>query len=228
MDGNGRWAEGKGLSRLEGHREGHKSVRVIVRMASDIGLKALTLYVFSSENWKRPAEEVEGLMFMIEQIAKAEIEELHEKNVRVTAIGRTWELPSTLQEELERDRELTADNHGLNLNLAINYGGRLEIVDAVRRIAQLSERGELKPEDITEDSFRSFLYRPDLPDPDLLIRTGGEMRVSNFLLWESAYSEFYVTPILWPDFREKEFLQALEEYARRERRFGRVKGVVAG
>lgn len=227
MDGNGRWAEGQSLPRLEGHRQGHQSVRVIVRMASDIGLKALTLYVFSSENWKRPSDEVEGIMFMIEQVARAEIEELHRKEVRVRAIGRLWELPTSLQRELERERELTAANAGLKLNLAINYGGRAEIVDAARRLAQLSTQGELRPEQITEELFRSFLYCPDLPDPDLLIRTGGEIRVSNFLLWQSAYSELYVTPVLWPDFREKEFLEALEEYARRERRFGRVRGAVA-
>lgn len=227
MDGNGRWAESRGLERLEGHWEGQRSVRAIVRMSSDIGLKALTLYAFSSENWDRPREEVDGLMFIIQHVARAEIEELHREKVRVRAVGRLWELPAPLQLELKRDMDMTAANAGLNLNLAINYGGRAEIVDAARRAAELSARGELHSEDISEESFRQFLYCPDLPDPDLLIRTGGEFRVSNFLLWQTAYSELYVTPVLWPDFREKEFLEALGEYARRERRFGRLRGVEA-
>lgn len=228
MDGNGRWAESRGLARLEGHWEGYQSVRAIVQMSSDIGLKALTLYGFSSENWERPKEEVEGLMFMMEQVARAEIVGLHREKVRMRVIGRLEELPASLQLEFKRDMDITAANDGLNLNLAVNYGGRAEIVDATRRAVELSARGELHPEDINEESFRRFLYYPDMPDPDLLIRTGGELRVSNFLLWQTAYSELYVTPVLWPDFREKEFLGALKEYAHRERRFGRLRGVQAG
>jgi undecaprenyl diphosphate synthase len=228
MDGNGRWAEGKGLPRLEGHRQGHQSCRAAVRFAGEIGLEALTLYIFSSENWNRPKDEVEGLMAIIEYVIGIEIEDLHRDNVRVKAIGRLSELPASLQLELKRDMELTAGNTGLKLNLAINYGGRAEIVDAVRQAAQLAVEGKVVPAQITEELFSSLLYCPDVPDPDLLIRTGGDMRVSNFLVWESAYSELYVTPVLWPDFREGDFLEALEEYARRERRFGGVKSGFEG
>jgi len=227
MDGNGRWAEARELPRLEGHRRGHLSVRAVVTAAAEIGIGALTLYAFSSENWRRSSDEVEGLMYIIEEAARAEIIELHRQHIRFRVTGRLSELSDSLRAELQRDMEMTAANTGLTLNLAINYGGRAEITDAARRIAELAALGELRADQVNEELFSSFLYAPDLADPDLLIRTAGEMRLSNFLLWQSAYCELYVTPVLWPDFGEKEFVEALEDYARRERRFGKVKGVIA-
>ncbi len=222
MDGNGRWARARRLSRIEGHRAGHQSVREIVRAASDLGVEVLSLYTFSSENWRRPAEEVEALMIMIEAVARQEIDELNKEKVRILISGDRSRLPLSLQQELERDMALTAKNTGLVLNLAINYGGRAEVVRAAQRLAQRVREGALEPEAIDEATLEQELYTAGLPDPDLLIRTGGETRLSNFLLWQCAYTEIYVTPVLWPDFRKPDLLAALEEFAKRERRFGDI------
>lgn len=223
MDGNGRWARKRHLpSRLLGHREGYKTVRRIVRAAADLGIPVLTLYVFSNENWRRPKHETDGLMALIEQAARNELRELHENGVRIRFIGRRDGLSESLQREMDRDMEVTAKNNRITLNLAINYGGRAEIADAARRLAEAAVRGEIDPADITEAHLAAQLYAPDLPDPDLLIRTAGEMRISNFLLWGVAYAEMWVTPILWPDFTPMHLTEALEDYGRRIRKFGAV------
>jgi undecaprenyl diphosphate synthase len=220
MDGNGRWASKRGLPRIAGHHQGATAVRHIVEACDDIGIGALTLYTFSAENWRRPHAEVTGLMFLIESIIRKEIRELNARGARVRIIGRKQDLPQTLQDELERDIQFTSQNSGLALNLALNYGGRTEIVDAARSLAEQVKAGLLTPDEITEDRFRQELYAPDLPDPDLLIRTGGDLRVSNFLLWQIAYSEIWVTDTFWPDFGREEFFGALGAYQARERRFG--------
>jgi len=223
MDGNGRWARKRHLpSRLLGHQEGYKTVRKIVRAAAEFGIPVLTLYVFSNENWRRPRHETDGLMKLIEQAAKNELRELHENGVKIRFIGRREGLSPSLLREMDRDMEVTADNDRLILNLAINYGGRAEIVDAVRALAEAARRGDLQPDDITEEHLSAQMYAPDLPDPDLLIRTAGEMRISNFLLWGVAYAEMWVTPTLWPDFTPQHLVEALEDYAGRVRNFGAV------
>src|SRR5262249_43475731 len=182
----------------------------------------LTLYTFSAENWRRSEEEVQALMLLIELVARREVDALHEKDVRIHVTGRLDEVPASLREELQRDCDRTRDNRGLNLILAINYGGRREIVDAARALARRAANGGLRPEEIDEELFAASLYLPGVPDPDLLIRTGGEMRLSNFLLWELAYAELYVSPVLWPDFRRNHLAEAVREYQHRERRFGAV------
>ena len=223
MDGNGRWARKKHLpSRLLGHREGYKTVRRIVRAAADLGVDVLTLYVFSNENWRRPKHETDGLMALIEQAAKNELRELHENGVRIRFIGRRDGLSESLKREMDHGMAVTAGNARITLNLAINYGGRAEITDAARRLAEAAARGEINPQDITEEHLASHLYAPDLPDPDLLIRTAGEMRISNFLLWGVAYAEMWVTPTLWPDFTPHDLVDALEDYQKRVRKFGAV------
>jgi len=223
MDGNGRWARRKHLpSRLLGHREGYKTVRRIVRAAADLGVGVLTLYVFSNENWRRPKHETDGLMALIEQAAKNELRELHENGVRIRFVGRREGLSESLKREMDHDMAVTAGNKRITLNLAINYGGRAEITDAARRLAEAAARGEINPNDITEEHLASQLYAPDLPDPDLLIRTAGEMRISNFLLWGVAYAEMWVTPTLWPDFTPHDLVDALEDYQKRVRKFGAV------
>lgn len=222
MDGNGRWARQRGLPRVEGHRRGERSVRNIVEFCGELGVEHLTLYTFSAENWRRSQEEVGALMRLIEIVARKEIWELHKKGVRLRVLGRLHELPASLQEELERDVQLTRENTGLNLNLAINYGGRAEIVDAARTLAERVAQGRLQPEDITEELLSRALYNPEMPDPDLLIRTGGEMRLSNYLLWQVAYSEMWMTQTLWPDFGKPELLEAIRSFQSRERRFGGV------
>jgi undecaprenyl diphosphate synthase len=222
MDGNGRWARQRNLPRVEGHRHGERSVREVVEACGELGIGHLTLYTFSAENWRRSEEEIRALMHLIEFVARKEIGELHEKGVRLRVLGRMHELPESLQEELRRDVLLTRANDGLNLNLALNYGGRAEIVDAARQLAQRVANGLLRPEEITEEALAAHLYYPEMPDPDLVIRTGGDLRLSNFLLWQSAYAELWVTPTLWPDFRRPEFLQAVQEFQTRERRFGAV------
>jgi len=222
MDGNGRWARKRGLPRIVGHKTGVESVREVIRVASELGVEYLTLYTFSKENWKRPKEEVMGLMNLLKRLLRMEVEELNRNNVRIKAIGRLQDLPDEVLKELERARRLTENNDGLKLYLAISYGGRAEIVDAFKKALKKWEEGELTPDSIDEESFREFLYDPELPDPDLLIRTSGEMRVSNFMLWQIAYSEIYVTPTLWPDFRREELLKAIEDYSKRERRFGGI------
>jgi undecaprenyl diphosphate synthase len=220
MDGNGRWARARGLPRIEGHRQGDRSIRAVVERCGEVGVSHLTLYGFSTENWRRSSDEVQFLMRLFEVVARREIDALHQKGVRVRVLGRMDELPKSLREELLRDCELTRENTGLTLNLALNYGGRAEIVDAVRELARRVARGELAPEAITEGEIAAALYLPDTPEPDLLIRTGGEYRLSNFLLWQSAYAELWVTQTLWPDFGRDHLDEALLAYQRRERRFG--------
>jgi undecaprenyl diphosphate synthase len=220
MDGNGRWAKQRHLPRVEGHRNGVESVRAIVRAAGEAGIKYLTLYAFSAENWNRPKDEVDTLMKYLARFLKGEIGELNRSNVRLEAIGQIYRLPEFVQEQLRKTREALAKNNGLTLILALSYGGRQEIVEGVRTIAAKVKNGELDPAEITEQTLAQNLYTRNWPDPDLLIRTSGELRVSNFLLWQISYAEFVVTPTLWPDFRKAELFAALEEYTRRHRRFG--------
>jgi undecaprenyl diphosphate synthase len=225
MDGNGRWATARGLPRLEGHRRGYETVRAIVEASGDFGIQFLTLYTFSTENWRRPKPETDAIMCLIADAARLEVEDLHRKNVKVIVSGRLDELPAEVREELGRDIEVTKDNTGLTLNLAINYGGRREIAEAAQAIARRAAAGEIRPDDVDEELFARHLYSPGLPDPDLFIRTAGEMRVSNFLLWQIAYTEIHVTPVLWPDFTKEDLARAIVDYQNRMRRFG---GVVSG
>jgi len=222
MDGNGRWAKQRHLPRVEGHRVGAESVRVIVRAAGELRIKYLTLYAFSVENWNRPKDEVDTLMKYLARYLKNEIGELQRNNVRLEAIGQIYRLPEFVQEQLRRTQAALARNNGLTLILALSYGGRTEIVEAVRAIAHKVKAGVIEPEEINEQVMAQHLYTHNYPDPDLLIRTSGEMRVSNFLLWQISYAEFVVTPTLWPDFRKAQFYEALEEYTRRHRRYGGV------
>lgn len=220
MDGNGRWAQEKKLPRAVGHRTGMESLRAVVKLCSKLGIKILTVYAFSTENWKRPQEEVNVLMGLLYEYIKKELDELNREQVQIRAIGRIEELPMKAQQEINRAQKMTAHNNKLILNIALNYGGRTEIVDAVRKTARLVAEGTIKPEDITEEVLQKHLYTGNLPDPDLLIRPAGELRISNFLLWQIAYTEFYITNVYWPDFREEEFLKALIAYQNRNRRFG--------
>ena len=222
MDGNGRWAKQRHLPRVEGHRQGAESVRAIVRAAGEAGVKYLTLYAFSVENWSRPKDEVDTLMKYLARYLKNEIGELNRSNVRLEVIGQIYRLPEFVQVQLEKTKAALAKNNGLTLILALSYGGRTEIVEAVRDIAAKAKQGRLEPEEINEQVIAQHLYTRNFPDPDLLIRTSGEMRVSNFLLWQISYADLVVTPTLWPDFRKPQFLEALEEYAHRHRRFGGV------
>ena len=220
MDGNGRWAKERGLPRVEGHRHGVESVRAVVRAAGEVGIKYLTLYAFSVENWNRPKDEVDALMKYLIHYLKTETPELNKNNVRLEIIGQTYRLPEAVQEHLRKSIATLSKNNGLTLIMALSYGGRTEIVEAARSIAQQVKLGELDPADINEQVFAQHLYTRNIPDPDLLIRTSGEMRISNFLLWQISYAELLVTPTLWPDFRKPQFYAALEEYNRRHRRFG--------
>jgi undecaprenyl diphosphate synthase len=222
MDGNGRWAKQRHLPRVEGHRNGVESVRAIVRAAGEAGVKYLTLYAFSVENWNRPKEEVDTLMRYLARFLKAEIGELNRNNVRLDAIGQIYRLPEFVQEQLQKTKAALARNSGLTLILSLSYGGRTEIVEAARAIAQKVRDGELEAAEINEQLVSQHLYTASYPDPDLLIRTSGEMRISNFLLWQISYAELVVTQTLWPDFRKPQFFEALEEYTRRHRRFGLV------
>jgi undecaprenyl diphosphate synthase len=222
MDGNGRWAKQRGLPRVEGHRNGVESVRAVVRAAGELGIKYLTLYAFSVENWNRPKDEVDTLMKYLARFLKNEIGELNRNNVRLEVIGQIYRLPEFVQQQLRKTMEALSRNNGLTLVLALSYGGRQEIVEAIRAIAGKVKAGKLEPAEITELVVSQHLYTNHYPDPDLLIRTSGELRVSNFLLWQISYAEFVVTSTLWPDFRKAEFYAALEEYTRRHRRFGGV------
>ena len=222
MDGNGRWARQRHLPRVEGHRQGAESARIIIRVAGELGIKYLTLYAFSAENWNRPKDEVDALMKYLIHYLKRETPELNKSGVRLEAIGQIHRLPENVQEQLRKSIATLSKNNGLTLVLALSYGGRTEIVDAARSIAKKAQSGELDSEDITEKVFAQHLYTRNMPDPDLLIRTSGEMRVSNFLLWQISYAELVVTPTLWPDFKKPQFYAALEEYAKRHRRFGGV------
>ncbi len=222
MDGNGRWARQRHLPRIEGHRAGAESARTIIRTAGELGIKYLTLYAFSVENWNRPKDEVDALMKYLVHYLKTETPELNRNNVHLEVIGQIYRLPEAVQEHLKKSIATLSRNNGLTLIMALSYGGRTEIVEAVRGIGQKIKAGELDPSDINEQVFAQHLYTRNLPDPDLLIRTSGEMRVSNFLLWQISYTELVVTQTLWPDFRKPQFYEALEEYARRHRRFGAV------
>lgn len=222
MDGNGRWARRRGLPRLEGHRQGYKTLKAVVMAAAELNVKVLTAYTFSSENWRRPKAEVSGLMRLIRYAARAELDEMKKQGVRIVVSGRMHELPKSVQKQLNDDIEATAGNSRIILNIAVNYGGRMEIVDAARQAAEMVQRGEISPGQIDEQLLSSLMYHPELPDPDLLIRTAGEMRISNFLLWECAYTEFYVTQTLWPDFSREDLVAAIKDYQRRTRKFGTV------
>jgi undecaprenyl diphosphate synthase len=222
MDGNGRWATSRGLPRVAGHGEGVKSVRAVVRTAGELGIQFLTLYAFSSENWNRPRQEVSTLMTLLERSIERELPELMERNVRFRVIGRPDGVPARVGERIRRLIETTAANTGLNLVMAFNYGGRDEVVDAVRALAREVQSGALRPEDIDEVRVARALYTDGIPDPDLLIRTSGELRLSNFLLWQVAYTELWMTPTLWPDFGAREFCLAIADFQQRTRRFGRV------
>jgi len=222
MDGNGRWARQRGLPRIAGHQAGIKAVRDTVEACAELGIKVLTLYAFSVENWKRPVSEVSALMQLLIEYLQKELEELKEHNIRLFTIGRTEGLPSPARELLKFTVDETKENTGLILNLALNYGGQVEILDATRRILQDIQNHKLSLEDLEVPVFHKYLYTAGLPDLDLMIRTSGEMRVSNFLLWQLAYAEIYVTPVLWPDFRRQHLYEALLDFQKRERRFGQV------
>ncbi len=219
MDGNGRWAKLRGLNRFFGHEEGVKRVREIVEASIEAGVKTLTLYSFSTENWKRPQREVKFLLSLFKKVFRDEIADLKEKGIRARVLGRRDEKISPIKNEIELLEKETKDGTNLNLNIALNYGGRAEIVDAIKEILK---EGIRDPEAVTEDLVSSHLYLPKIPDPDLVIRTGGEKRISNFLLWEIAYTELWFTDTLWPDFRKEEYFQALKDYGRRKRKFGKV------
>ncbi len=222
MDGNGRWANARGQDRLFGHWQGYRALKEIVSAADELGIKHLTVFGFSTENWRRPQSEVGGLMHLMQAAMQAEVEDLVQNHVRIHVSGRLQDLPDSLRETFASAVERTAGFGGLTFNLAINYGGRAEIADAARRVAEAVRRGEVDPSAVTEGMLAAHMYAPDLPDPDLLIRTAGEMRISNFLLWGIAYSEIWVTPTLWPDFTPALFTDALEDYQRRTRKFGAV------
>ena len=222
MDGNGRWARARGLPRIRGHEAGAESVRAVIRACRDAGVKYLTLYAFSVENWARPAREVNALMRLLRSFLRDRERELHENKVRLRISGRIADLPKSVQKELQRVMDATRGYEAGTLILALSYGGRSEIADAARRIAERVQAGELAPDAIDEQTVADHLYLPDVPDPDLVIRTSGEMRLSNFLLWQASYAEFYYTEVLWPDFRDAEFHEALAAYAARGRRYGKV------
>ncbi len=221
MDGNGRWAKARGYPRFRGHWEGVDRVEDIAHAANDMGIKYLTLFTFSTENWRRSQEEVSMLMKTVCTVLETRIDKLLKVNIRVKFVGRRQELPREVLQSIDKASALTEKNTGLILNLAFNYGGRVEILDAVRQIATAAKNGEINPLDIDEEFFAQTLYTAGLPDPDLLIRTSGEKRISNFLLWQLAYSEMYFTEKFWPDFGEKEFKKAIADYQKRERRFGK-------
>ena len=228
MDGNGRWAKKKLLNRISGHMKGVDAVREVVTACRELGIKILTLYAFSVENWKRPKEEVNALMGLLKEYLLKECDEMIRNDIRLCAIGRIQDLPSDVQRTLEETIRKTASCDGMTLNLALSYGGRSEILQAVQRILEDARKGDLRPEEITFQRFSGYLWTRGLPDPDLLIRTSGEFRISNFLLWQIAYTELYVTETLWPDFDRKELLKAIADYQSRERRFGMTSEQVNG
>jgi undecaprenyl diphosphate synthase len=222
MDGNGRWAKKRALNRIRGHEEGAESVRSVVRASRELGIPWLTLYAFSEENWKRPKLEIEALMRLLKRFMVTELREMLDNGIRFKVIGRVSKLPQDVQQTVKETTEKTAHNQSMVLTLALSYGGRQELADALTGIARGIASGALTSGDVSEALISRHLYTADMPDPDLLIRTGGEYRVSNFLLWQIAYAEIYTTPTQWPDFRKEEYLKALREYQGRERRFGAV------
>lgn len=225
MDGNGRWAKERGLPRVMGHHRGVESIRQVVKTAREIGVEFLTLYAFSKENWERPKEEVEFLMKLLSQYLDSELKELEKNQIGFNIIGHLKDLPEEIQKKIERNMEQTANDRKMLLTLALSYSGRTDILDAVKQLANRVKSGELKAEQIDEKAFSSCLSTAGMPDPDLLIRTSGEMRVSNFLLWQISYTELYVTSKCWPEFRREDFLEAIRNYESRERRFGRTETV---
>jgi len=220
MDGNGRWAERKGLNRIRGHRKGADTVRKIVTFSRETGIRWLTLYAFSEENWKRPSSEVQGLMTLLNRFLKKELKEMQKNGIQLRTIGRTSRLPKSTRQILFDTIEKTSSNSDMTLTLALSYGGRQEILDAVLKIVSQIQENRISASDITEKLVSDSLYTSGMPDPDLLIRTSGEYRISNFLLWQISYSEIYITPTLWPDFGENEYEKALRDYQKRDRRFG--------
>jgi undecaprenyl diphosphate synthase len=222
MDGNGRWAKKRLKHRIKGHEKGSDTVRMVVRTAREIGVRFLTLYAFSTENWQRPRAEVKALMELLKRFLKSETAEMMENSIRLSAIGQIDRLPQDVRSTLEETMTATQQNSGMTLTLALSYGGRAEIVRMARHIAEKASSGAVTPASLTADVIADHLYTGGMPDPDLLIRTGGEMRISNFLLWQIAYAEIVVTETLWPDFKKEEFIQSIFEYQSRERRFGRV------
>lgn len=222
MDGNGRWAERRNLPRIAGHKAGEESITDIVRAASEWELGAITLFAFSTENWNRPDNEVEFLMSFNRNLLNNRVEEFHARNIRISHMGRRDKIPASTLQAIDNAVELTQDNTGMALNIAFNYGGRSEIVDAARALCEDISAGVLEPGEVDEEKFRSCLYVPEVQDPDLLVRTAGEMRVSNFIIWELAYTEIYVTEVLWPDFRRQNLADAIREFQSRERRFGSI------
>ncbi|MBW2493192.1 MAG: isoprenyl transferase [Deltaproteobacteria bacterium] len=228
MDGNGRWAQARGISRNEGHKKGLEALRSVIRSANELGVRWLTLYAFSLENWNRPKMEVASLMGLLERYLEIEIDEVMEKGIRLRSIGRPDRLPKRLQKKVDRAIARTQGNTNMTLVFALSYGGRSEIVDAARKLLRDAELGKIDPESLDEKTFAAYLYDPEVPDPDLLIRTGAELRVSNFLLWQIAYTEIYSTDVMWPDFGERELIDAVRDYQSRERRFGLTSEQVRG
>ncbi len=222
MDGNGRWAKKRLLNRINGHEKGSDTVRTVVRTCRQIGISYLTLYAFSTENWQRPKTEVEALMALLKNFLHSEQKEMVENDIRLRVIGQVDRLPEKVREALHQTMSATKDNTAMTLILALSYGGRAEIIRMVQEVAKLIKQGEIDPNAVTAELIADHLYTRDIPDPDLLIRTSGEMRISNFLLWQIAYTEIFVTPTLWPDFSRDELLEILKDYQSRERRFGRV------
>lgn len=222
MDGNGRWAKKHHLTRIQGHEKGSEAVRRVVRACREIGIAHLTLYAFSTENWQRPKKEVDALMMLLRRFLKTERQEMLENNIRLNVIGQIERLPKGVRQEIKKTMSLTEANTALNLHLALSYGSRNEIVRMAQMLSKQCVNGDIGPEAIDEQLVADHLFTRDIPDPDLLIRTSGEMRISNFLLWQIAYAELYITPTLWPDFGKDEFMHILEEYRKRERRFGRI------
>ena len=222
MDGNGRWAKERGLERWQGHREGIENVRRILKACKELGIKVLTLFCFSTENWNRPKKEVDFLMRRFEHFLDREYKELMRNNIRLKVIGQRYRLPSKLQRKIEEVEEKTSSNKEFTLVLAISYGARQEIIEACRKICRDFKEGKISEEEITMENFSKYLYTSDLPDPDLLIRTSGEIRISNFLLWQISYTELYFTKVYWPDFSPQHLKEAVEEFSKRERRFGKV------
>ncbi len=223
MDGNGRWAEQHGLSRMEGHRVGYERIRPLISYLDEHGIKFVTLYAFSTENWGRPEDEVNGLFRLLEEVIDEESRELHKNGVKIRHVGSLEELPERMQKSINRAESLTANNTGMTLGVALNYGGRMEIMNAARRLIA----DGVPPQDIDEKLFGDYLYTADFPDVDMVVRTGGEIRTSNFLIWQAAYSEYYFTPVLWPDFNEEKLGKALLTYSQRQRRFGGLQAKAA-
>ena len=220
MDGNGRWAQKHTIGRIRGHKKGAQAVRTVVRACREIGVKYLTLFAFSSENWERPTKEVQALMSLLEEYLIKEVKELQKQGIRLTTIGETDRLYPSVREKLQQAKEITLKNDKMVLNLALSYGGKDEIISAVKKIIKDNKEGKINITDINKEIFSSYLYTSGMPDPDLLIRTSGEYRISNFLLWQTAYTELHFTKVLWPDFTKDDLLKAIDSYQKRERRFG--------